>query len=187
MFYRAPSQLLTIVQGPPGTGKSQTIANIVSCIQELKTGKAGGRPTVAIASTNKEAVRNALEGIFDLERVCDEHGHALRPLCVQLGNKDVRTQAIRELREQGNAGRLKDAGVPDRYKGGPLPLRFLDEYPVFGCRPTRSSKRTWGSAAHASTLSSGAAAAQSWRSRLTGSTTASTGSVPKTTGRRTVW
>ncbi len=131
---RSLSQPFTIVQGPPGTGKTKTIVNVVSCIQGLLQGQDGAAPTVAIVSSNREAVKHALQGIWDLVRCCDVEGeHALAESCIRLGNKNRREKFVDECRADLDAQQFEELGLNDVGEALSLPGRILGRFPVFGC------------------------------------------------------
>ena len=130
---RALSQPITIVQGPPGTGKTQTIVNIVSCIQGLHVNAGEDCPTIAVASTNKEAVKNALTGIWELTRVQDSEGvHALADRCARLGNKSVRNSFVNEQRAKMSNEQFSALGLDNVGESCVLSAKLFDQFPIFG-------------------------------------------------------
>ena len=58
---------ISIIQGPPGTGKTQTIDNLLRCLMSR-----GERPSVAVVSSNGEAIQNIVDLVSedDLLRDC---------------------------------------------------------------------------------------------------------------------
>ncbi len=55
-----------IIQGPPGTGKTQTIGNLLRCLMSRED-----RPSVAVVSSNGEAIRNIVDLIKEDDILCD--------------------------------------------------------------------------------------------------------------------
>ncbi len=114
---------ISIVQGPPGTGKTETILNLLSAIHGLYPEK-----TVAVVSTNNEAVNN----IYDKIKKCHEEGSAdfdpiigrLYDCFAVLGNSSVRKKWKETMEE-------RDIDTADLYTGNKFSPQLLETFPLF--------------------------------------------------------
>lgn len=106
---------ITIIQGPPGTGKTATIQNLLRCLM-----KRDNKPTVAVVSSNSEAINNILDLVKEDE--------LLRGLYANLGRKKNR-KAFAEAHR--NESKLKDilekCSDENEYK---FPSELLEHYPI---------------------------------------------------------
>lgn len=106
---------ITIIQGPPGTGKTATIQNLLRCLM-----KRDNKPTVAVVSSNSEAINNILDLVKEDE--------LLRGLYANLGRKKNR-KAFAEA--HSNESKLKDilekCNDESEYK---FPSELLEHYPI---------------------------------------------------------
>lgn len=92
---------VSIIQGPPGTGKTETIINILREINKrFNNGNSDNPKTVAVVSTNKEAIEN-IHSMID--KNCDsshpEHQSfiSLKEHFAKLGNQSIRNEWAKKL------------------------------------------------------------------------------------------
>ena len=142
--YNAMNSPISIVQGPPGTGKTEMILNLILAIHKLQPDK-----TVALVSSNKEAIDNIFNKVYDYrEEECrlSENGENNVP-------NDFR-DVYEHLARLGNKDRVSDLWIKDRSRGlraagrhpdielneflcqlnkNKLNLRHLEYYKMFTC------------------------------------------------------
>lgn len=107
---------ITIIQGPPGTGKTQTIKNLLSCLMSRNN-----RPTVAVVSTNSEAIDNIIELV--------DKDQKLKNLYAYLGKRSNRMFFAKQLSKNNPkvAALCKSCNKKNDYKFPPV---FLQHYPI---------------------------------------------------------
>lgn len=86
---RAIRDDISVIQGPPGTGKTQTICNILRCLMGRNQAH---RPSVAVVSTNNEAIRNVIDLV--------ENDELLQDLYAVLGKEQNRLNFYNDHRDE---------------------------------------------------------------------------------------
>ncbi len=111
---------VSLVQGPPGSGKTEMILNLLAVIHCLYPDK-----TVAVVSSNNEAINNIIEKIADGQS-SDAVLNELSGCCAFLGAKSkVKTwkERLQDKGEDETASLIGDGNVID-------PVH-LERYPIF--------------------------------------------------------
>lgn len=99
-IYNAMNYPISVVQGPPGTGKTETILNMLSVIRQRDLQRHNAFPTtVAIVSTNNEALQNIIDKVKE-SKGKDAVFAALDGCLAKLGSKKNRLEFHRELKRK---------------------------------------------------------------------------------------
>ncbi len=102
---------ICIIQGPPGTGKTQTICNILRCLMSRPE-----RPSVAVVSSNGEAIQNIVDIVKEDE--------LLQNCYAFLGRKENRESFYRS---HSDAEWASEFSPDNEYRFSP---QLLQEYPI---------------------------------------------------------